>query len=401
MSEEGSSNGRPAGDGQGAAGQGSGGQGSGGHGSGGHGSGGQGSGGRGEPSAGSASAGQRERAAGRTVSREVRLASRPSGRPVPENFELAEADLPAPEEGEVLVRNLFMSVDPYMRGRMNDARSYVPPFRIGEPLDGGALGEVAVSRAPGLSPGDVVVHGHGWREYAVLDAGQARKVEEIPGVPLSVYLGALGVTALTAYVGLLDIAGLKEGDVVFVSGAAGAVGSLAGQIARLKGASRVVGSAGSPEKITHLLDDLGFDAAFDYHDGAVDDQLARAAPDGIDLYFDNVGGDHLRAAIGELRTYGRVAMCGAISAYNATGPVPGPDNLGLAVGKRLTLRGFIVSDHLDRMPDMIAEVGAWIREGKVVFAETVVDGLENAPQAFIDMLGGANTGKMVVRLGNR
>ncbi|GAA3006578.1 NADP-dependent oxidoreductase [Streptosporangium longisporum] len=338
---------------------------------------------------------------GRTVSREVRLVSRPSGPPVPENFELAETDLPAPADGEILVRNLFMSVDPYMRGRMNEGESYVPPFRIGEPLDGGALGEVVVSRAPGLSPGDVVYHGYGWREYAVLDAARARPVGETPGVPLSVHLGALGATGLTAYVGLLDIAGLKEGDVVFVSGAAGAVGSLAGQIARLKGASRVVGSAGSPEKITHLLDDLGFDAAFDYHDGAIGERLARAAPDGIDLYFDNVGGDHLRAAIGALRTYGRVAMCGAISAYNATGPVPGPDNLGLAVGKRLTLRGFIVSDHLDRMPDMVAEVGAWIREGRLVFTETVVNGLENAPMAFIDMLGGANTGKMVVRLGNR
>ncbi|MGC5010811.1 NADP-dependent oxidoreductase [Streptosporangium sp. DT93] len=401
MPENGSSTGRPAGTGQGTGGQDAGGQSTSGQSTSGQGASGQGAGGHGEASTGSASAGRRERAAGRTVSREVRLASRPSGPPVPENFELAEIDLPAPEDGEVLVRNLFMSVDPYMRGRMNDSRSYVPPFRIGEPLDGGALGEVVVSRAPGLSPGDVVVHGQGWREYAVIDAGQARTVEEIPGVPLSVYLGALGMTALTAYVGLLDIAGLKEGDVVFVSGAAGAVGSLAGQIARLKGASRVVGSAGSPEKIAHLLGDLGYDAAFDYHDGAVDEQLARVAPDGIDLYFDNVGGDHLRAAIGALRTHGRVAMCGAISAYNATGPVPGPDNLGLAVGKRLTLRGFIVSDHLDRTPDMIAEVGAWIREGKVAFTETVVDGLENAPQAFIDMLGGANTGKMVVRLGNR
>ncbi|MER5620076.1 NADP-dependent oxidoreductase [Streptosporangium sp. NPDC002544] len=338
------------------------------------------------------------RAAGRTVSREIRLASRPSGWPVPENFELAEVESPPPGEGEIGVRNLFMSVDPYMRGRMNDAESYTPPFRIGAPLDGGAVGEVVVSRSPDLAPGDIVTHGYGWREYAVLDAGQARKVEEVPGVPLSAYLGALGMTGLTAYVGLLDIARFKEGEAVFVSGAAGSVGSLAGQIARLKGASRVVGSAGSPEKIAYLIRDLGFDAAFNYRDGRIGEQLAEAAPGGIDVYFDNVGGDQLQAAIDELRTYGRVAMCGAISVYNATEPVPGPNNLFLAVGKRLTLRGFIVSDHQARLPDMVAEVGAWLREGRLVSMETVVDGLENAPRAFIDMLRGASTGKMVVRL---
>ncbi|WP_436760270.1 NADP-dependent oxidoreductase [Streptosporangium sp. V21-05] len=328
----------------------------------------------------------------------MRLASRPSGWPTPENFDLVEVRLPAPAEGEVLVRNLFMSVDPYMRGRMNEGKSYTPPFQVGELLDGGALGEVVASRAPGLAPGDTVTHRSGWREYAVLDAKEARRVEEIPGVPLSAYLGALGMTGLTAYVGLLDIAGFKDGEAVFVSGAAGAVGSMAGQIARLKGASRVVGSAGSREKVTHLVRDLGFDAAFNYRDGEIHEQLARAAPGGIDVYFDNVGGEHLEAAIDELRTYGRAAMCGSISSYNATEPVPGPRNIGLTVGKRLTLRGFLVFDHPARLPDMIAEVGAWLREGKITFTETVVDGLENAPKAFIDMLRGANTGKMLVRL---
>ncbi|MEU8377944.1 NADP-dependent oxidoreductase [Streptosporangium sp. NPDC048865] len=332
------------------------------------------------------------------ASREIRLASRPSGWPVPENFELVTAEPPALAEGQILVRNLVMSVDPYMRGRMNEGKSYTPPFQVGEPLDGAALGEVVESRAPGLAPGATVTHRYGWREYAVLGAREARVVEEIPGVPLSAYLGPLGMTGLTAYVGLLDIARFQEGEAVFVSGAAGAVGGMAGQIARLKGASRVVGSAGSREKVTHLVRDLGFDAAFDYHDGEIREQLAGAAPGGIDVYFDNVGGDHLEAAIDELRTYGRVAMCGSISSYNATEPVPGPRNLGLAVGKRLTLRGFIVSDHPGRLPDMVAEVGAWLREGKITFAETVVDGLENAPQAFIDMLRGANTGKMLVRL---
>ncbi|MGV9774853.1 NADP-dependent oxidoreductase [Streptosporangium sp. NPDC003464] len=337
-------------------------------------------------------------AAGRTASREIRLASRPEGWPTEENFELVEVGVPAPGEGEVLVRNRFMSVDPYMRGRMNDTESYVPPFELGRPLDGGAVGEVVESRAPGLAAGDLVLHGYGWREYALVRADQARKIEEIPGIPLSAYLGVLGMPGLTAYVGLLDIAAFKEGDAVFVSGAAGAVGSLVGQIARLKGASRVVGSAGSQEKIAYLTGKLGFDAAFNYKTAPVRRQLAQVAPDGIDVYFDNVGGEHLEAALDALRTYGRVAMCGAISVYNAAGPVPGPSNLFLAVGKRLTLRGFIVGDHYDRMTDMITEVGAWLRDGEITFEETVVDGLENSPRAFIDMLGGANTGKMLVRL---
>ncbi|WP_406312514.1 NADP-dependent oxidoreductase [Streptosporangium sp. NBC_01639] len=336
--------------------------------------------------------------AGRTVSREIRLASRPSGWPTAENFELAETEPPAPGEGQVLVRNLYMSVDPYMRGRMNAGKSYVPPFELGAPLAGGAVGQVVESNAPGLAAGDLVLHGYGWREYAVMDAGEARKIEEIPGVPLSAYLGVLGMPGLTAYVGLLDIAAFKEGDVVFVSGAAGAVGSLVGQIARLKGAARVVGSAGSQEKIAYLTGKLGFDAAFNYKTGPVRRQLAQVAPDGIDVYFDNVGGDHLEAALDAFKPYGRTAMCGAVSVYNAAEPVPGPSNLFLAVGKRLTLRGFIVGDHSDRMPDMVKEVGAWLRDGRITFEETVVDGLENAPKAFIDMLRGANTGKMIVRL---
>ncbi|MEV7010601.1 NADP-dependent oxidoreductase [Streptosporangium sp. NPDC051022] len=337
---------------------------------------------------------------GRTVvSREFRLASRPSGWPTPENFEFARTELPAPGEGQILVRNLFMSVDPYMRGRMNDVKSYTPPFELGRPLDGGAVGEVVESRAPGFAPGDFVLHSYGWRDHALLGPGQGRRVEEIPGIPLSAYLGVLGMPGLTAYVGLLDIAGLKEGDVVFVSGAAGAVGSLAGQIARLKGASRVVGSAGTDEKVAYLTGKLGFHAAFNYRRGPVADLLAQAAPDGIDVYFDNVGGDHLEAALGAFRPYGRTAMCGAISAYNATEPPEGPRNLFLAVGKRLTLRGFIVSDHFDRLGAATAEVAGWLREGRITFEETVVDGLENAPAAFIDMLRGANTGKMIVRLG--
>jgi NADPH-dependent curcumin reductase CurA len=331
------------------------------------------------------------------TSREVRLASRPKGEPQPSNFTLAEVEVADPAEGEIVVRNTFMSVDPYMRGRMNE-KSYAATYQIDQVLFGGAVGEVVASNAEGFEEGDVVVHQLGWREYATVPAKHAQKVDA-SAVPESAYLGVLGMPGLTAYVGLLDIAGLKDGDVVFVSGAAGAVGSLAGQIAKLKGHT-VIGSAGSAEKVAHLVDDLGFDRAFNYNDGPVAKQLRAAAPDGIDVYFDNVGGEHLEAAIGSLHTFGRVAMCGAISTYNATERQSGPRNLDLAVGNRLTLRGFIISDHLDRFGAFAREVGAWVDNGDVQFRETIVDGgIEAAPQALIDLLRGANVGKMVVRLG--
>jgi NADPH-dependent curcumin reductase CurA len=329
--------------------------------------------------------------------REIQLAARPHGEPTLDDFRLAEVELADPADGQLLVRNVLISVDPYMRGRMNDVESYVPPFALGEALDGGAIGEVVASCADGLEEGDVVLHDRGWREYAVLDAKYARRID--PDLaPLPAYLGVLGSTGLTAYAGLLDVAGLREGDVVFVSGAAGAVGSVAGQIAKLRGHT-VIGSAGSAEKVAWLRDELGFDAVFDYHDGRVAKQLRAAAPDGIDLYFDNVGGEHLEAAIGALRRGGRVALCGAISSYNATEPPAGPRNMHLAIGKRLTLRGFIVFDHFDRRGDFEREVGGLLREGRLHARETIVDGgIEQAPQAFIDLLRGANTGKMLVRL---
>jgi NADPH-dependent curcumin reductase CurA len=330
------------------------------------------------------------------VPRQIILASRPHGWPVAENFALTDVP-PAPlADGQVRVRNLFMSVDPYMRGRMNDAKSYVPPFQVGEPLEGQTVGQVIESRSPDLAEGDLVLHLLGWRDEAVLDAKQAQRLEPIPGLSPSAYLGVLGVPALTAYVGLLDIAGLKPGDVVFVSGAAGAVGSVAGQIARLKGASRVIGSAGSAEKVGWLRE-IGFDAAFNYKDAPVYQQLREAAPDGIDLYFDNVGDDHLEAGLAQLRRFGRVALCGAIANYNATEPVPGPRNMGLVITKRLMLRGFIITDHLDRTAAMIADVTQWLRDSQLRHSETVVDGLENAPAAFLSLLRGGNTGKMIVR----
>jgi NADPH-dependent curcumin reductase CurA len=337
---------------------------------------------------------------GRLASREIRLASRPSGMPTPGHFALVTVELPPPAEGQVLVRNLYMSVDPYvrMRGRTTDPASYVPPFKIGEPLDGPAVGEVVESRAEGLRPGDLVMHGYGWRDQVVLDLDQVRRVEPIPGVLPSAYLGALGLTSLTAYVGLLDVAEFKPGDAVFVSGAAGATGSMAGQIARLKGASRVVGSAGSDAKVAYVTRRLGFDAAFNYKHGAIADQLAKTAPHGINVYFDNVGGEHLEAAIGALNMHGRVALCGAVAVYSSNTPTAAPRNLSLAIGKRLTLRGFSVQDHLARMPAMIAEVGGWLREGKIVSEETVVHGLEFAPEAFVGLVRGENTGRMIVRM---
>jgi NADPH-dependent curcumin reductase CurA len=330
--------------------------------------------------------------------REVHLTARPQGWPTADDFALVEVERPEPDDGEVLVRNLFMSVDPYMRGRMNDVKSYVPPYRLGEVMTGGAVGEVVASRSPDLAEGDVVLHDFGWREHARGPARRFRRLTPVEGVPLSAYLGALGMPAMTAYVGLLHVAEMREGDTVFVSGAAGAVGSMAGQIARIKGARRVIGSAGSDEKVAYLTGRLGFDAAFNYKSGPVHRLLADSAPDGVDVYFDNVGGDHLEAAIGAFNQGGRAALCGAISVYNATEPPPGPRNLALLVGKRGTLKGFIVTDWADRYGDFIRDVGGWIRDGKITFEETFVDGIDHAVDAFLAMLRGENLGKMVVRL---
>ena len=311
-----------------------------------------------------------------STTQQIVLASRPQGWPTADTFRLETAELPALQPGQVLVRNTVMSVDPYMRGRMNDTRSYSQPFQVDAPLDGGAVGEVVESRCEKLPVGTHVLHGL---------------------APASLYLSVLGMTGLTAYAGLMSVANFKPGDAVFVSGAAGAVGSMVGQIAKQSGAPRVIGSAGSPEKVQRLLD-LGFDAAFDYHDGDVRDLLAAAAPEGIDVYFDNVGGDHLTAAINSLNLGGRIAMCGAISQYNSTDKPAGPDNMVMFIAKRLALRGFLVGDHADLAPEFAQKMGGWLAEGKISYDETFRDGLENAPQAFIDMMKGANTGKMIVRL---
>ncbi|MCC8246398.1 NADP-dependent oxidoreductase [Saccharothrix luteola] len=334
-----------------------------------------------------------------TTTREIRLASRPVGEPVPGNFTLATVGLPPLADGQVLVRNTWMSVDPYMRGRMDDGESYIPPFRLGAALEGGAVGEVVASRSDAVPVGATVAHFLGWREHAVVDAS-AVTVVDTAIAPASAYLGVLGTPGLTAYVSLTEIAPVRPGDVVFVSAAAGAVGSVAGQIARRLGASRVIGSAGGPVKTEKLIKKFGFDAALDYKAGPVAEQLASAAPDGIDVYVDHVGGDHLEAAIGAMRDGGRIALVGAISQYNATGPVPGP-NLYPAATKQLSLRGMVVSSYLHRFPEYVERAAGWLADGGLRTEETVSDGLESAPEAFFGVLRGANTGKMLVRLDAR
>jgi hypothetical protein len=331
----------------------------------------------------------------RLTSREIRLASRPVGTPTAADFSLAWTESEPLKDRQVLVRNLFMSVDPYMRGRMSARKSYVPPFELGKPLDGGAVGDVIESRAREFKPGDVVASNFGWRECFVAAPEDLHPVSrEIQ--PLSVYLGALGMTGMTAWVGL-NLVEVKAGDVVFISGAAGAVGNVAGQLAKLRGC-RVIGSAGSTEKVEFLREECGFDAAFDYKAGPVLEQLNREAPDGIDVYFDNVGGETLEAALSALRMHGRIAACGGISGYNAETPRPGPSNLFNVIVKRLTMRGFIVSDWLDRRAGFEQEVGGYLKAGKLKNKETVVKGIDQAVGAFIGLFQGQNVGKMVVEL---
>ena len=332
------------------------------------------------------------------VARQVHLVSRPSGTVTEDNFAVVDVPVVEPAEGEIVVANRYFSVDPYMRGRMNDVKSYAPPFALNAALDGGAVGEVIASRSADISVGDLVVHGQGWREIAVLPASAVIPAATGDDLPLSANLGVLGMTGFTAYAGLLFVARMRAGDSVFVSGAAGAVGSIVGQMAKLRGASHVVGSAGSDEKVAFLVEELGFDAAFNYHDAPVAEQLALAAPNGIDVYFDNVGGDHLQAALGALNVHGRVALCGMISQYNASEPQPGPNNLALAIGKRLTLTGFLVGDHAELRPDFLREAGDWLEQGDLQHWETIVEGIEDAPAAFIGMMAGENTGKMLVEL---
>lgn len=331
-------------------------------------------------------------------SREIRLKSRPVGMPTAANFELATRDVAQPSDGEVLVRNIWMSVDPYMRGRMMDRESYVPPFQIGEALQGGAIGQVVASKSPGLNVGDYVQSMFGWREYEVAKAETFQKVDPALG-PIEAYLGVLGMPGMTAYAGLMRIGELKDGDNVFVSAASGAVGSVVCQLAKAHGCY-VVGSAGSDEKCRWLEEVAGIDKAINYKTcGDLDKAVGAAFPKGIDVYFENVGGKHLETAINHMRPFGRLALCGMIEQYNDTAPRPGPSNIIMAVGKSLKLQGFIVSNHFDLLPAFYTEMAALIKAGKMKWQETVENGIENAPKAFMNLFTGANTGKMLVKIG--
>ncbi len=330
-----------------------------------------------------------------TRNREIHLKTRPAGLPAPEHFELAETALETPGPGQILVRNLWMSVDPYMRGRMDERKSYIPPFELGVALEGAAVGLVEQSNDPAFAIGDLVVHFAGWRDRAILDAAAATPIPA-DDIPPQAYLGALGFPGLTAYVGLFHIARIKAGETIFVSAASGAVGSIVAQIAKLMGL-RVIASAGSADKVRWLRDEIGVDHVINYRETPdLTVALAEAAPEGIDVYYDNVGGDHLDAALANAKDHARFVLCGMIAGYNDA--APGPRNLFAAIEKRIALQGLIASDHLQHFPEFTAQMRDWIRGGQVKLRETVVDGLENAPDAFIALFRGANTGKMLVRL---
>lgn len=332
------------------------------------------------------------------TSTQIRLARRPEGWPTPDDFAIERVELGPLAPGEVRVANEYVSVDPYMRGRMNDVPSYIPPFALGDVIAGGAIGRVVQSAADDLPVGTVVLHQHGWTDVVQADASSFRPVPDVPGLPLSLRLHILGMTGLTAYVGLTAIANLKPGETVFVSGAAGAVGTAVGQIAKLLGAGRVIGSAGSAEKVALLTEKYGYDAAFNYKDAPVREQLPAHAPDGVDVFFDNVGGDHLEAALDVMNTGGRLALCGAIAGYNTTEKTPGPDNMARMITRSLTATGFTLAAYLHLSPEFTERMTAWFAEGKIAYDETVVDGIENTVDAFLAMMRGANTGKMLVRV---
>jgi NADPH-dependent curcumin reductase CurA len=331
-----------------------------------------------------------------TTSREIRLKSRPVGTPTADNFELATVELPAPGPGEVQIRNHWMTVDPYMRGRMNDVKSYSPPFQLGEAMQGGAVGEVTASNDPSLAVGDLVQSMNGWREVFNAPANTVQKLDTF-GLPPQAFLGVAGMPGMTAWTGLLKIAALKDGDVVFVSGAAGAVGSIVVQIAKLKGHT-VIGSAGGADKVA-FLKSIGCDEVIDYKaEKDLTAALMRAAPKGIDVYFENVGGEHMDAALAAARPFARFALCGMISQYNSTGEMYGVKNLIAAVGKSIRLEGFIVSNSFHLLPEFLKDMSGWIAEGKIQWKETIDEGIENAPGAFLKLFKGENTGKMLVKL---
>jgi len=333
-----------------------------------------------------------------TVNRQIVLASRPPAMPTADNFRLEERPVPEPGPGEVLVRNIYMSVDPYMRSRMRDRKSYAPPWKLGEPCDGRAVGRIVRSSHPTLAAGDYVSSMLGWREYFV-SSGQGLSRLDLSVAPLPAYLGVLGIPGFTGWYGLTEIGRPKAGETLVVSGAAGATGSLVGQMGKILGC-RVVGTAGTEDKCAHLTRDLGFDAAINYRTaGDLYETLRRACPDGVDVYFENVGGAVLDAVLRCLNPFARIPLCGMISQYNQDPPEPGPRYLFQMVGNRVRMQGFIISDHLDRYPEFLREAGAWVKAGRLKHQETIVEGLENAPRAFLGLFKGENLGKMLVKLG--
>ena len=332
------------------------------------------------------------------TARQMHLVSRPAGMPTQDNFKLVELELNPPGKGQVLVKNRFMSVDPYMRGRMRAEGVYAAPYGLNEVMYGGAVGEVVESADSNLKAGDIVLNQAAWQDKFVADANTVARLTPFDPDQLSLYLGTLGMPGLTAYVGLLKYGEPKEGETVFVSAASGAVGANVCQIAKLKGC-RVIGSVGSDAKAQWLKDECGVDAVINYKTcGDLGKALAEAAPDGIDVYFENVGGDHLQAALNVMNPFGRIAACGMIASYNNAEPAPGPNNLMLIVGKKIRINGFIVSDHADRRAKFLEDMVGWIKEGKIKSRETVVEGLDNAVDAFLGLFSGDNFGKMVVKI---
>jgi len=329
------------------------------------------------------------------MNKQVLLASRPQGWVKESDFSIVDTPIPAPKPGELLVKNLFLSLDPYMRGRMNDGKSYSAPVPIGGVMGGEAVGEVVESKNPGFKAGDFVTAYTGWQQYGVSDGTRVRKVDP-KLVPLPAYLGVVGMPGVTAWVGLLDIGQPKAGETVVVAAASGAVGGVVGQLAKMKGA-RAVGIAGGKDKCDYVVKELGFDACVDHRAPDFFDQLSAATPKGIDVYFENVGGPILDAVLRRVNPFARIPLCGLISQYNATEPY-GVKNISSLLVNRITLRGFIVSDHLDRWPVALPELASGVAQGKIKYREHVTQGLENALRAFIGLLKGENFGKQVVKL---
>jgi NADPH-dependent curcumin reductase len=330
------------------------------------------------------------------VNRQVLLKSRPEGPPGLDNFELTQGPIPEPGEGEVLMRIRYLSLDPYMRGRMSAAQSYAKPAAVGQPMVGGTVGEIVKSRNPKFSAGDIVVGHGGWQEYALSSGAGLRKLDPAAAAPVSTALGVLGMPGMTAYVGLLEIGQPKPGETVVVAAASGAVGSVVGQIAKIKGC-RAVGIAGGAEKCRFVAGELGFDACVDHRAGDFARQLEAACPNGIDVYFENVGGAVQQTVWPLLNDFARVPVCGLIAQYNAATPMPGPDMFSV-LRKRLNLRGFIVWDFSAKQDDFLRDVGEWVRTGRLKYREDVVEGLEQAPAAFLGLLQGKNFGKMLVKV---